>query len=128
MAAVQRAGAADRCKKKEIGTALLSIDELLAHALTVCGLTYNDFARLTCRQFDAVLVANSRLREDLCHQGWEQARLAGAIAVGPYRKKGSTIKSLAPFPWDAQTQAPAVVMSRNERKERIAKLLNLSKQ
>jgi len=93
------------------------------------GLRYEDFCDLTPDEFTHIYRAYSNEREALYKDNWERVRLIAAAAVLPYAKKGETMYSLYPLPWDGNIKpeptrkAPAEHVSKEEALQRFEEVL-----
>lgn len=65
------------------------------------GLSYDDFCGLTPGEFGHIYKAYDEERAWQYRDNWERARLVAAHCVLPYSKKGATIHTICPLPWDA---------------------------
>lgn len=92
----------------------------MGFALGCIRLTRHDFMSMTPEEFNAVVWQWRRLEEARSRESWEQARLAGFLAVVPYcGKKVKLPRDLFPFVWE-QRPTPAAIPEKPMDKETLA--------
>lgn len=90
------------------------------------GLSRSDFFALTPEELDACIGQWLRREENRFRAGWEQARLAGYLALLPYSKrKVREPGDLFRFAWEATPEAPdAIPLSEDEFQEKFEQVAN----
>ena len=100
-----------------------SVVELLGFALSVLGLSYDDFCRLEMREFTACCRAYNEHRSAELHDAWERMRLLATIVIQPHVKGKVSPQKLLPFDWEkTKKKAPRVSVSKEEDKNRFEAL------
>ena len=57
---------------------------------------------MTPREFSNAVRGYNQESEQKSREAWEQARLMAYYSVAPHIKKGKTMRSLIPLPWDSE--------------------------
>lgn len=103
--------------------------ELLGFALSVIGLSYDDFCRLQMREFTACCKAYNERRTAEMRGDWERMRMLATIVVQPHVKGKLTPQKLLPLPWEKpkarrkKGQESLKPITAEESKARFEKLL-----
>lgn len=72
--------------------------QITAMALVRCGISLDDFDRLTPTEWDAVAVETANMEQRREQLAWQRARMTAYAAVSPYTRQPAHI--LFPLPWD----------------------------
>jgi hypothetical protein len=65
------------------------------------------FADMTPREFANAVTGYAQELEQASRERWEQSRMTAYYAVAPHLKKGQTMHSMIPLPWDASQTTSA---------------------
>lgn len=98
---------------------------MIGIAIGNVGMSYDDFLRLDCGAFFAVIKAHRDAEERRQRGEWERMRLLATLNIQPYVKKIITPETLLPFSWDHEKDkevAPRRTMTAAEQRERMKQL------
>lgn len=87
----------------------------LAFAVTHCGLSPTDFARLTTEEWHAIATMQLKREEQEAQTSWEQARSIMYASVVPHLSSPISAPEAFPLPWDTpREEAPPDIMTPEE--------------
>lgn len=74
-------------------------------ALGECGLSLDDFWRLTAAEFGAVVSARRECAAAQSRTEWERTRILAAMVMQPHCKNRLDPHRILPLPWDKEPQS-----------------------
>lgn len=99
----------------------------MGFALSVIGLSFDDFCRLQMREFTACCKAYNEQRTAEIRNDWERMRMLATIVIQPHVKGRVTPEKLLPFEWEKprkrKNQKPVSKKEGRARFEALAKSL-----
>lgn len=102
-----------------------TVGVLMGFALSVMGLSFDDFCRLQMREFTACCQSYNELRTaEMCGE-WERMRMLATIVVQPHVRGKLTPQKLLPFEWEkaAKEASDREPVSKEESKARFEELV-----